>query len=183
MRTPHDVEVLDSAKAERIAEAFRNGAGQIVMLEPGQHQPLTEPRPEAMADRRQGGSICRISGMTESVLFEILSVLVTHEEKPLACRIAALEAALTVARGDERAEEDFAARAEQPPVLEDVIDDAIAHGDWPCIERNLEAMVKLPGERRKPLRDRCAAAMGERFPFDLWSGLLGRRLRAETAHA
>jgi hypothetical protein len=95
MRTPHDVEVLDSAKAERIAEAFRNGAGQIVMLEPGQHQPLTEPRPEAMADRRQGVSI------SLALVGGILSLIgkqnhLSLEEK----RIASLKCALRIVEAD-----------------------------------------------------------------------------------
>jgi hypothetical protein len=88
------VDILDTATAERIAEAIRNGAGRVEILEPGQRQPLTEPRPEAMADRRQGVSI------SLALVGGILSLIGKQNHLSLEKRIASLKCALRIVEAD-----------------------------------------------------------------------------------
>jgi hypothetical protein len=180
------VDILDTATAERIAEAIRNGAGRVEILEPGQRQPLTEPRPEAMADRRQGVSICRsdtpehTAGLTQAGRDAIQA----HKDVLALLGICGdlympRQAAEAVERIAARYADPVEETPEAPPTLEEVVNCALDMSDWAAIRRLMGDIVALPTPLRHEMLGKCALTMRAEFPWDA----LFAALNAEASHA
>jgi hypothetical protein len=166
------VDILDTATAERIAEAIRNGAGRVEILEPGQRQPLTEPRPEAMADRRQGVSIIRsdtpehTAGLTQAGRDAIQA----HKDVLALLGICGdlympRQAAEAVERIAARYADPVEETPEAPPTLEEVVNAALRMSDWACIRRLMPDIVALRRAQRHEILNHCALAMKADFPW------------------